>query len=488
MKRNYAGPLGNGKRILALILGLMLAGTTGCSHARVSQEDTRPSPDHPVTVVLWNYYNGQTKTAFDELVEEFNDTVGMENGIVVDAVSLGDLTQLAESVFEAAGGQVGAEQMPDIFGGYPDNVYRIDKMGRVADLDAYFTTEELGAYRQDFLNDCRMGVEEGLKMIPAARSTDVLYLNETDWNRFSGEVQADLGDLSTWEGVAETAKRYYEWSGGKTFLGMDSIANYIIISSMQLEQALYEVSGTTVKFQFSEPLARKLWENLYLPYINGYYGSFGRFGSDDAKTGDIVAYIGSSAGAQYFPMEIARTYDQMEPITSKVLPYPYFEGKSAVAIAQGAGFAVAKSDPTHEYAAAAFLKWFTAKEQNVRFSLMSGYLPVQNEALAVNLTEQARTYNAQYGETVAQSIGATRAMLDSYTFYANRSFEGSYELRQMLSSYVLEFIKNDLGRVEQTVKAGADRSAVIAELTGEEHFQKWYSGLTEQAMQILGQK
>ena len=38
---------------------------------------------NPVTIEIWNYYNGDQLTAFDSLVEEFNATVGKEEGIIV---------------------------------------------------------------------------------------------------------------------------------------------------------------------------------------------------------------------------------------------------------------------------------------------------------------------------------------------------------------------------------------------------------------------
>ncbi len=47
----------------------------------------------------------------------------------------------------------------------------------------------------------------------------------------------------------------------------------------------------------------KLWDNFYVPYINGYFASYGKFRSDDAKTGDILALVGSSSGAHTFQIE-----------------------------------------------------------------------------------------------------------------------------------------------------------------------------------------
>ena len=51
---------------------LMLVMTGGCSRS----EDARYQldPRQPVMITVWNYYNGQTKQAFDSLVSRFNET------------------------------------------------------------------------------------------------------------------------------------------------------------------------------------------------------------------------------------------------------------------------------------------------------------------------------------------------------------------------------------------------------------------------------
>ena len=168
--------------------------------------------------------------------------------------------------------------------------------------------------------------------------------------------------LSTWEGVAETAGTYYEWSGGKAFLGIDSLANYIIVASVQTGNDIYEFHDGRVTFSFDQDLARLLWDELYVPYVKGYYANLGKFRSDDEKTGDILAYIGSSAGAGYFPKEVTLNQNEIYRIESSVLPYPCFRGGELCAMVQGAGFSVAQSDSTHEYASAVFLKWLAQEE------------------------------------------------------------------------------------------------------------------------------
>ena len=62
-----------------------------------------------------------------------------------------------------------------------------------------------------------------------------------------------LEDLSTLEGVTETAQKYYEWTDsltpdvpedGKAFYGRDSVANLFVIGSKQLGKDIFQVENS----------------------------------------------------------------------------------------------------------------------------------------------------------------------------------------------------------------------------------------------------
>jgi len=72
----------------------------------------------PVTITIWNYYNGEQLEAFNRMVQNFNDTVGKEQGITVESASQGSVNDLETNVLNAAAGKVGAEELPNIFSGY----------------------------------------------------------------------------------------------------------------------------------------------------------------------------------------------------------------------------------------------------------------------------------------------------------------------------------------------------------------------------------
>ncbi|MFQ9681222.1 MAG: hypothetical protein ACLRZH_15075 [Ruthenibacterium lactatiformans] len=97
------------KRIAALCLAAALF-LTGCASG--ASGSAAFSPENPVTVTVWHYYNGPQQQAFADLVNEFNETVGREKGIAVQQSSQATVTDLETSVLAAANREVGAPEVP----------------------------------------------------------------------------------------------------------------------------------------------------------------------------------------------------------------------------------------------------------------------------------------------------------------------------------------------------------------------------------------
>ena len=72
----------------------------------------------PITVTLWHVYGGEVNSPMNALVEEFNRTVGQEQGIRVRVDSVSNTNTIHESVLAAAYGDPGASELPDLFISY----------------------------------------------------------------------------------------------------------------------------------------------------------------------------------------------------------------------------------------------------------------------------------------------------------------------------------------------------------------------------------
>lgn len=469
------------KNMLATVL-LILMLLSAC-FAKTSADPL--NPDKPITVTVWHYYNGNIKEAFDQLVIEFNETIGLERGIVVDAKSHGDVNQLATAVFDTANENIGSEPMPEIFASYADNAFRVHQIVELASLDQYFTQEELSEYRKEFLEEGKFITDNKYYIVPIAKSSENLYVNKSYWEPFAEKHGYTNADLETWEGIYDVAKTYYEETG-KGFFGVDASANYMLVANMQLGSEFYSYfdDGTAI-LNFKRDNARMIWDYYYRPYINGYFVKTGRFSSDDAKTGSVLSYTGSTAGAAYFPVAVSFSEEDVVDIEPLVLPYPHFRDRSPVAIQQGAGMCVTKSDMQHEYASMLFLKWFTDREQNLKFAMSTGYFPVKNESLGeVNLLDMVEDGNVPI-KAIAESIKASNIMFNDYTLYNSKSFDGSYEMRILLDTSLANKINTDLAMLNEEVSKGGDREALISDMCSNKSFEKWYYDFMNEANVLL---
>ena len=461
--------------VLAACLMAVLLG--GCK----KNQNHGLDPKNPTTVTVWHYYNGVQQENFDNMLMEFNNTIGREQGIVMTAHNKNSINDLADATLASLRGDAGAEEAPDMFSAYSETAFVANQMERVVDLSQYFTEEELGAYVSGYLEEGKLGEESGLKIFPVAKSTEVMMLNQTDWQTFADATGATIDDLSTWEGLAQVAAKYYDYTDaltpdvpndGKAFFGRDSVANYMVVGAKQLGMEFVTAEGGNVSLDVNEEAVRKLWDCYFVPYANGYFYSNARFRSDDAKIGDIIAMVCSTTGAAYFPNSVTVNDDESYPIEDMVLAVPNFEGTDPYVVQQGAGMVVLKSEEKKEYACSLFLKWFTEKERGIAFSANSGYLPVTKDA---NDDEAlADSYDAG-NDPMADTIRVAVSEIDSYELYAAKPFEQSAAVRSFLDTYIQNTAQAAHDEAAARIAGGEDRGEVMAEYTSDEAFDAWYA-------------
>lgn len=375
---------------LFLTVALVSYGLTGCG--RKSNLD----PKNPVTLTMWHNYGGDMQEAMDYLIDQFNATVGKEKGIIINVTAISSGEDLNKSLSMIMNGDPGAPDMPDIFTGYPKIAVQFEEKGMLANLDDYFTADELSAYVDAFIEEGRLA-SGGLYVFPIAKSTEILYLNQTLFDRFAAETGADKGKLATFEGIAELSQAYYKWTDdktpdipndGKQFFASDAWFNVAEVGMGQLGGNIFNPEG---KLALSNDSYKHILETLYTPAVKGGFAVYDGYSSDLSKTGDLVCSIGSSAGILFYGDSITYPDGTMENVEYSILPYPVFENGRKLALQRGGGLMVAKSDEKKEYAAAEFIKWLTASEQNMRFISKTGYLPVTKKAFEQDMDGYLKT-------------------------------------------------------------------------------------------------
>ncbi len=478
------------QKVAAMLAAAMLVTMmSGCAKkADTGAGTVKLDPEHPVSLTIWHYYNGAQQATFDALVDEFNATEGKDQGIYVEGYSQGSVSDLETAVNSAIKGEVGAKDLPDIFSCYADTAYEALQQDKLADLSKYFSGEETAKYVDAYIQEGHFHNDDALYLFPVAKSTEILMLNKTDWEPFSEETGCTLDELDMIEGVIDVAAKYYDWTDaktpdvpddGKAFYGRDSMSNYFILGMKQMGQEIFEAEDGKVTLHTDKELIRRLWDDYYVPYMKGYFASYGKFRSDDVKTGDLIAYTGATSSSVYFPDNV-ETEDTTYPIEYVIRKAPIMEGCENVQVQQGAGMAVTKSDEEHEYAASVFLKWFTSKEQNIRFIGDSGYMPVLKEANSVDaMDEVIKADDLQVNQKAYDCLKTVMQDFDTTHFYTPKSFENGYSTRKILDYDLSDKAKADKEAVDAAIAAGSTREEALQSYLTDDAFDSWYMSFCE---------
>jgi multiple sugar transport system substrate-binding protein len=280
----------------------------------------------PVTLTLWHNFGGQMQATMDEQIMEFNATVGKKKGIIINVTSISGSATLQEKLTMIAAGDPGAPEMPDITTCYPATATLLAQKGLLAPLDDYFTAPELSAYLPRFLEEGRLS-DGKLYVFPFAKSTEVLFLNQTLFDHFSSVTGITTESISTFEGVADAAMRYYQWTDeqtpsipndGKAFYTADSVFNLAQVGMEQMGASLFD-GGT---LQLNAPEFERIWNTIFEPAVRGGYAIYKGYSSDLSKTGDLVCSTGSTAGILFYGEEITYPDNTKKTVEYTVLPYP----------------------------------------------------------------------------------------------------------------------------------------------------------------------
>lgn len=467
--------------VCALVFGLTACGGTG----------QKTASGEPVTITLWHYYNDAQKDGLDEIVAEYNDTVGKEKKITVNAVGLGSVEDITTKVDAVLNGSQDNIEKPNMFLAYRDMLQEVMRGENVSsaellDFRDYFTAEELDRYYPDFLEEGEFG--ESLYIMPVAKSTELLFMNQTMLDTFfEAHPEYSAKDLETWESMTEMAETFYEWTDettpdvpgdGKALMGLDNFSNYFIAQNNALGSDIYETDENGgVTFHLEEDNIKKLFENYYIPYTKGYYGGREKYRSDDMRQDNLYGYVGSVASVAYFPNTVYGEDGGEQEIAMGIYPYPYFEGENKAAIQQGAGIAALCSSEAENQAVADFIKWVSG-EKGIDYAAMLSYMPTSRESV------EAADWNVIEDENLREAVTIGMEQVKNYEMVRGFDFEGAYEVRMNLEDCFKEAVLS--GREEYLGYLASGMTADEAEEAM--RYDEKSTAFYEKILDLFGQK
>ena len=354
--------------LLLLIFSISICCLSGCKKSELDK-------NKPVTLTMWHVYGEQADSPMNRLIDEFNETVGVEKGIIINVTAMSNASKIGEKLLDSHNKIPGSAEMPDLFFAHKSNVLELGA-DCLLDWNEYFSEKELSAYIPEFLED---GTAAGkLSVFPVSKSTHLLFIAGGQFERFSADTGVTYEALSTWDGFFDAAAKYYDWSGGKPFCALDYPLRAIELAATEsgagdifADNGFYDPSNVIFKqtfIKFADSLAKGhiMLSNLY--------------SNTQVMTGEVVAGIGSSAAILYYNDTVTYEDGTSEPMDPEILPLPAENGKKPYITQAGVGLCAYKTTSQKAEASAIFAKWLTEPERNLEFVCQTGYMPVTNGA------------------------------------------------------------------------------------------------------------
>lgn len=455
------------------LLSFFLGGLIFCSVLAGCSNKTGLNPNDPVVLTIWHVYGSQTSSPMNDVIDEFNRTAGKETGVFVKTEMVTDSDEIDHILTANLQGEPGAYELPDLFVAYP----RIaEQFGEdvLLDFRAYFSEEELSAYRSDFLSEGYFGGEESsaccsgllseedpgeqLLMLPIAKSSELIFVNKTIFDRFSADTGITTDCFHQVETLMEACNAYCDWSQGQTMFQINDFYHYFLTNMAGLDRKFI----TGGKINSDSDAFAKVFAPIAEAAIYGGLCVGDGYASDRWKTGEIIGSAGSTAGILYMRDYVTYEDNTTEEIETLVLPYPCLEGSKPTAIQRGGGlFAVKNEDERKNQAAAIFAKWLAKPEHNLAFVTKAGYLPVTSQAFQRLFDDISSVENEKYRMLYS---AINQQYENDYQFCSLPLFDGALEMQKNFETLIKSVLSNAHAEYLRRTQAGEDGKAVLDEL------------------------
>lgn len=406
----------------AILLLLCFAGIlAGCA------DKTLLDPKNPVTLTVWHVYGEQADAPMNLLIEEFNETVGKEKGIQLIVSNVTGTSRILSQLQDAMAGRPGALEMPDLFSCHTQNALELG-VENLVDFGQWFSGRELAGYVPEFLDSGR--IDGKLAVFPVTKSTYALFLNGSQFERFSADTGVTAETLADWKGFFEAAGKYYEWSGGKPFCAFDYLIRHMELDILsRYGELTYTENGW---YDTSDPAVKESFSMFADALAKGHIAVSDLYANTQVMTGEVLAGIGSSAAVSYYNDTVTYPDNTSEPMNLMVLPLPKSGGEREYMPQTGVGIGAYRTTDQKAEAASVFVRWFTESGRNLDFAVRTGYMPVTDGAF-----DAISTYSFTE-EGYAALYRAVQTMHREYVPVVRPDYPGFYDKTNALYGWLRE--------------------------------------------------
>lgn len=313
------------------------------------------------TVVFWHGMHGKQLATLEDMTKDFEKKNPNINVKLESQGSYIDLQGKINATLQSP------KNLPTITQAYPGWLYQASQNKMLVNLKPYITNKTIGW--GDKNNEIKPALLKGAQIdgvqygIPFNKSIDVLVYNKDLFKKYGiKKVPTNMTEL------AKVSKTIYEKSNHKVVgAGFDSLANYYVLNMKDKDVNF----NKDINFSGSKSKA------VINAYANGMKDGYFRIaGSEHYLSGpfanqDVAMFIGTSAGESYVKFGTQGKFNY------GVAPYP---GKYTMQ--QGTDIYMFNQASAMQKAAAfKYMKYLTGKDNQIKWTKATGYLPVNVKAL-----------------------------------------------------------------------------------------------------------
>lgn len=436
------------EKILSLFIVIAMMLATTFTFFACDKTNSLLDPKKPTTLTMWHVYGEQVNSPMNDIIEQFNSTVGKDKGIIINVTLMSNASQIGKKLKDAQTGKAGSKEMPDLFFCHSGDARGLGT-DNLLNWNDYFSPSELDNFVPDFLSDGM--VDDKLVVFPVSKSTYMLFIAGGVFDRFAAAKDVSLSDLATWKGFFSVAEKYYEWSGGKPFCAIDYLIRLAELCAMSEGENILYKDGW---YDANNPALTKAYEMFATSIAKGHIVVSDLYSNTQVMTGQTCAGIGSSASVLYYNDEITYPDNTSEAMNLKVLPLPQQTGKQKVATQSGVGLCAYKTTDIKTEAATVFAKWFTEERRNVDFVLSTGYMPVRTGAFD---KIGDKSFKSEAYRNLYKALTTT---VETCSFKQEPSIEGYYS--KVYALY--EKIRNIQKTLETRYEKGETCEQIVADM------------------------
>jgi len=396
---------------VALVFGMVLS---ACKPAATPTPTPRPKPKPTATpipptatpeldaisqidpsgqeILYWHVSTKIHEEVLLELIEEFNST--NEWGITVKPEYGGYYGDIREKILAA----IAAGSPPDLSIAYANQVAEYAEAGQIEALDHYIASQKYGLTEDDledifpaFLETDRSPALGGaMTSFPPSRSMEVMYYN-IDWLMRLGYEKPP----ETWEEFKEMCMAATDTEAGTSGYALSVSASTFAGWVWTRGGDIIAPDGKTAIFNSPEAVdtltfLKELIDGGYAYQIAERYGDQTDFANEKA----LFAF-GSTAGLPYYAQAVADEATGEPRFEWSVAPFPHSTAEPVVDI-YGPSICVFRTTPEKQLASWLFIRWFTQKEQTVRWAKVANYFPIRKSAVESAEMQAYMEENPQY--------------------------------------------------------------------------------------------